>query len=296
MWSAGPWPAVCLRHDGSRPVTGAAMQLPAIRLLGRLGLLASAPYAALPAVERAPGLASRLDTVKPQPNVLIDRYLDALRQTNEPQHQHYPHLAQQRFVTLSPMEQLRQRAIGFAPDEAVPALQPLLARLTDAPGTLLFCTSHPAEETLQTQGFSLALTAWQPAPSEALPPAHFTFYPFETALTSEPLPAQAVALPHHQPDDLQATLILRPEFWSTFTEAAGEALGRRLRPLFAALRHQGGNGSWQEVEGVWQLTLQLTPDEAVADRALSQIVAARTLPVEAAQPSSGESIRIMWAQ
>ncbi|MGC0867388.1 UNVERIFIED_ORG: coenzyme PQQ biosynthesis probable peptidase PqqF [Pantoea agglomerans] len=238
-------------------------------------------------------LALGVETHQPETvNVLIDSYLDALRQTNAPQHQHYHQLAQQRFVTLSPMEQLRQRAIGFAPDEAVPALQPLLARLTDAPGTLLFCTSHPAEETLQTQGFSLALTAWQSAPSEALPAADFTFYPFDTALTSEPLPVQAVALTHFQPDDLQATLILRPEFWSTFSEAAGEALGRRLRPLFAALRHQGGNGSWQEVEGVWQLTLQLTPDEAVADRALSQIVAALTLPVEAAQPSSGESIAI----
>ena len=238
-------------------------------------------------------LALGVETQMPETvNALINSYLDALRQTGELQHQHYHQLAHQHFVTLSPMEQLRQRAIGFAPDETRPALLPLLERLADAPGTLLFCTPQPATENLVTQGFSLALNPWQPSPPEALPAANFTFYPFDSALTSEPLPALAVALPHHQPDDPQVTLILRPEFWSTFSEAAGEALGRRLRPLFAALRHQGGNGSWQEVEGVWQLTLQLTPDEVVADRALSQIVAALTLPVEAAQPSSGESIAI----
>ena len=225
-------------------------------------------------------------------NELIDRYLNALSQTSAAQHQHYHQLAHQRFVTLSPMEQLRQRAIGFAPDETVPELLPLLKSLNSAPGTRLKCTPSPATENLFTQGFSLALTAWQPLPPEALPAANFTFYPLDTTVITEPLPAKAVALPHHPSDDPQATLILRPEFYSTFTAEVGEALGRRLRPLFAALRHLGGNGSWQEVEGVWQLTLQLTKDEAVTDQALSQIVIALTLPVAANLPSPVESIAI----
>lgn len=238
-------------------------------------------------------LALGVETQKPETvNALIDRYLDALRETNEAQHRHYHQLAQQRFVTLSPMEQLRQRAIGFAPDDTLPALLPLLERLHAAPGTLLCCTSQPATANLVTQGFSLALTAWQPSLPEALPAARFTFYPLDTTIITEPLPEQAVALPHHQSDDPQATLILRPEFYSTFTAEVGEALGRRLRPLFAALRHQGGNGSWQEVEGVWQLTLQLTTEEAVTDQALSQIVSALALPVAANLPSPVESIAI----
>ena len=238
-------------------------------------------------------LALGVETQQPETvHLLIDRYLNALSQTGEAQHQQYHQLAKQRFVTLSPMEQLRQRAIGFAPDETLPALLPLLERLNSAPGTLLHGTPQPATENLVTQGFSLALTDWQPSPPESLPAVNFDFYPLDAVITPAPLPAQAVALPHHQSDDPQATLILRPEFYSTFTAEVGDALGRRLRPLFAALRHQGGNGSWQEVEGVWQLTLQLTADEAVTDQALSQIVAALALPVRADKPSPVESIAI----
>lgn len=242
-------------------------------------------------------LALGVETEMPETvNILIDRYLEALRHTGEAQHQHYHQLTQQRFVTLSPMEQLRQRAVGFAPDEALPALLLLLERLNAAPGTLLCCTPQPPSENLITQGYSLALTHWQPAPPDALPAVNFTFYPLDAAITPDPLPEESVALPHYQSDNLNPVLILRPEFYSTFTAEVGEALGRRLRPLFAALRHQGGNGCWQEVEGVWQLTLQLTTDEAVTDQALSQIVCALSLPVEANLPSPVESIAIRALQ
>ncbi|MGP2482795.1 pyrroloquinoline quinone biosynthesis protein PqqF [Pantoea eucalypti] len=242
-------------------------------------------------------LALGVETEMPETvNILIDRYLEALRHTGEAQHQHYHQLTQQLFVTLSPMEQLRQRAVGFAPDEALPALLLLLERLNAAPGTLLCCTPQPPSENLITQGYSLALTHWQPAPPDALPAVNFTFYPLDAAITPDPLPEESVALPHYQSDNLNPVLILRPEFYSTFTAEVGEALGRRLRPLFAALRHQGGNGCWQEVEGVWQLTLQLTTDEAVTDQALSQIVCALSLPVEANLPSPVESIAIRALQ
>lgn len=243
--------------------------------------------------EDAYWLALGIETSEPaKVNQLVNDYIAALRQTNDQQHQHYYQLAQQQFVTLSPMEQLRQRAIGFAPDKSLPALQPLLEKLARAPGTLLFCSSQPAMEHIVTQGFTLALTACEPAPAEALPGARFTFYPLDITATPATLPVQAVPLPHYPSDDPQATLILRPEFYSTFTAEAGEALGRRLRPLFAALRHQGGHGSWQEVEGVWQLTVRLTSDQAVADHALSQILSALTLPVEANRPAPVESIAI----
>ena len=242
-------------------------------------------------------LALGVETEMPETvNALIDSYLQALSQIGEAQHQHYHELSQQRFVTLSLMEQLRQRAVGFAPDETLPVLLLLLERLNSAPGTLLCCTPQPPSENLITQGYSLALTHWQPAPPDALPAVNFTFYPLDAAITPDPLPEESVALPHYQSDNPNPVLILRPEFYSTFTAEVGEALGRRLRPLFAALRHQGGNGCWQEVEGVWQLTLQLTTDEAVTDQALSQIVCALSLPVEANLPSPVESIAIRALQ
>ncbi|MGD9424727.1 pyrroloquinoline quinone biosynthesis protein PqqF [Pantoea sp. NSTU24] len=238
-------------------------------------------------------LALGIDTAQPeQVNDLIDRYLVALRQTSEKQHQHYHQLAQRQFVTLSPMEQLRQRAIGFAPDDNPPALLPLVEKLITAPGTLLRCIPEAVEENQMTQGFSLALRPWQPSTPETLPEATFFFYPLDSAVVPEPLPEQAVALPHHQPDEGEATLILRPEFWSTFSPEAGDDLARRLRPRFAALRHQGGHGSWQEVESVWQLTLQLPPDEAIADWALSQIVAVMAQPAACGQPPATETIAI----
>ncbi|MGK3141284.1 pyrroloquinoline quinone biosynthesis protein PqqF [Pantoea sp. C2G6] len=249
--------------------------------------------------ENAVWLALGIETREPeQVNALVDRYLAALRQTDKRQHQHYHQLAQQRFAALSPLEQLRQRALGFAADETLPDLLTLLDKLRDAPGTRLRVAPQTATEHLMTQGFTLALSHWQPSVPAALPPADFSFYPLDHALTCAPLPAQAVPLPHHQPDERLATLILRPEFYSTFTLAAGETLGRRLRPLFATLRHQGGHGRWQEVEGVWQLTLQLTPDAAVADQALAQLVAALTPPVEeeALPPQESIAIRALLRQ
>jgi len=225
-------------------------------------------------------------------NALIDDYLDALRQTEESQHQHYHQLAQQRFTTLSPLEQLRQRALGFAPALSCPPLLPLLDKLQRAPGTLLVCTPQPATATVDTQGFTLGLTLREAALPEATPPVAFSFYPLDTTLTCDPLPDRTVPLPHHQPDDRQATLILRPEFYSTLPSAQGEAYGRGLRALFAALRHLGGNGSWQEVEGVWQLTLHLPQNETVADWALNQLVGALTLPVKEDGSQQSESIAI----
>ncbi|TPV22201.1 pyrroloquinoline quinone biosynthesis protein PqqF [Pantoea anthophila] len=238
-------------------------------------------------------LALKVDTDQPElTDSVIDDYLAALRQTTEPQHQHYQRLAQQRFAALAPLDQLRQRAFGFAPDEAESVLPRLLASLSRAPQSWLICSPQPAAENLVTQGFSLALSPRNAFPRTKPSPASFTFYPLSSAATAEPLPATAVVLPHHQPDDGDATLILRPEFWTTFTPERGLALEKRLRPLFAALRHQGGHGRWQEVEGVWQLTLQLPPAAAVTDRALSLMVPALTPPSESGPTPPVESIAI----
>lgn len=260
--------------------------------------------------DNAVWLALGIETERPEAvNALLDRWLSALRQTDRPQHQHYLQLAQQRFAALTPLDQLRERAFGFAPQTGVGAFASWLATLADAPGTTLVCSPQAAEENCHSQGFSLALHPWQPALPVADSAAAFAFYPLAAALTHQPLPSQAVPLPHYsavEPDaepelighgeadsptaeagadadpagDNTATLLLRPEFFSTFSAAVGHAYGRRLRPLFAALRHSGGQGEWQEVEGVWQLTLQLPRDLAVADWALHQLVLALTPPVD----------------
>ena len=266
--------------------------------------------------DNAVWLAMGIETDQPEAvNALFDRWLTALRHSGEPQQQHYLQLAQQRFTALTPLDQLRERAFGFEPQAAIDAFPALLATLAEGPGTTLVCSPQAAAENVLTQGFSLALHPWQPA----LPAAHqatdFTFYPLAAELTAGPLPSQAVPLPHchpapdpsspvpistpgadpdpdASPADHTATLLLRPEFFSTFSQAVGEAYGRRLRPLFAALRHLGGRGEWQEVEGVWQLTLQLTADLKVADWALHQLVLVLTPPVSVEPPSSPDTIAI----
>lgn len=254
--------------------------------------------------DNAVWLALSIDTDQPEAvNALFGRWLAALKQTRQPQQQHYLQLAQQRFAALTPLDQLRERAFGFAPQAGVGAFASWLATLADAPGTTLVCSPQAAEENCHTQGFSLALHPWQPVLPAASSAAEFAFYPLAAPLTHQPLPSQAVPLPHYSaaeptghgeadsptaeagPDadpasNKTATLLLRPEFFSTFSAAVGHAYGRRLRPLFAALRHSGGQGEWQEVEGVWQLTLQLPHDLAVADWALHQLVQALTPPVD----------------
>lgn len=263
--------------------------------------------------DNAVWLAVGIETDQPEAvNALFDRWLTVLRQTGEPQHRHYLQLAQQRFMALTPLDQLRERAFGFeaqAPQAAIDMFPSLLASLADAPGTTLVCSPQAAAENVLTQGFSLALHPWQPAPPTAHLAPDFTFYPLAAELTAGPLPSQVVPLPHCSPDpdpaspgaephsdagpaSNTATLLLRPEFFSTFSLAMGETYGRRLRPLFAALRHLGGRGEWQEVEGVWQLTLQLTADLKVADWALYQLVLALTPPVKAESPSAPDTIAI----
>lgn len=45
----------------------------------------------------------------------ITHWLQALQQTTPEQQQHYYQLSRRRFQALSPLDQLRQRAFGFAP-------------------------------------------------------------------------------------------------------------------------------------------------------------------------------------
>lgn len=64
-------------------------------------------------------LALTLDGERPEAiDAQITRWLRALQQTTQEQQRHYYRLAQQRFSAPSPLDQLRQRAFGFAPGAA----------------------------------------------------------------------------------------------------------------------------------------------------------------------------------
>ena len=50
------------------------------------------------------------------------------------------------------------------------------------------------------------------------------------------------------------------------------AISQQLRPLLAQLRHAGGSGEWQTVDGNWQLTLQLPESGGVAERVVTALM------------------------
>lgn len=62
----------------------------------------------------------------------ITHWLQALQQTTPEQQQHYYQLSRRRFQALSPLDQLRQRAFGFAPARRPPG-SPILRRPAGRP-------------------------------------------------------------------------------------------------------------------------------------------------------------------
>lgn len=62
----------------------------------------------------------------------ITHWLQALQQTTPEQQQHYYQLSRRRFQALSPLDQLRQRAFGFAPARRPPG-SPILLRPAGRP-------------------------------------------------------------------------------------------------------------------------------------------------------------------
>ena len=62
----------------------------------------------------------------------ITHWLQALQQTTPEQQLHYYQLSRRRFQALSPLDQLRQRAFGFAPARRPPG-SPILRRPAGRP-------------------------------------------------------------------------------------------------------------------------------------------------------------------
>ncbi len=85
-------------------------------------------------------LALTVDSERPEEiDPHITHWLRALQQTTDEQQRHYYRLAQQRFSALPTLEQLRQRAFGFAPGAAPVSFSAFCADLLAAPTSYLAC-------------------------------------------------------------------------------------------------------------------------------------------------------------
>lgn len=69
----------------------------------------------------------------------ITHWLQALQRTTPDQQQHYYQLSRRRFQALSPLDQLRQRAFGFAPGAPPAGFADFCAALQAAPTVSLAC-------------------------------------------------------------------------------------------------------------------------------------------------------------
>ncbi len=106
----------------------------------------------------------------------ITHWLQALQRTTPDQQQHYYQLSRRRFQALSPLDQLRQRAFGFAPGAPPVGFADFCAALQAAPTVSLACETLSPGEPVATQGFSLPLSRWRRRPVTA-PALKFAFYP-----------------------------------------------------------------------------------------------------------------------
>ncbi|MRS21254.1 pyrroloquinoline quinone biosynthesis protein PqqF [Enterobacteriaceae bacterium RIT692] len=221
------------------------------------------------------------------------QHLAALIECNAIQLQHYAQLAQQDFAAFSPLEQLRGHALGFAPGLAVSDnFTDFAAALPHCPRTRLLTQQHVDGAPHQTQGFTLQLAEWLPATLNATKPAAFHFYPASAAVQLPRLPPVAQPLPLIAPVKQVETLLLRPAFYQTLSDEEAQARQRQLRPLLAELRHAGGNGSWQQTQGSWQLLLNLPASEERALLSVHQALRALNKPVQAQSAATTHSIVI----
>lgn len=229
-------------------------------------------------------------------NEQVTHWLRALEQTTAEQQRHYYRLAQQRFSALSALEQLRQRAFGFAPGASPVGFSAFCADLLAAPASYLACKKMDVDEAIVSQGFALPLRRWRRQRGSDKPIA-FTFYPQKASGSAPPLPAEAVPLLHVSPQTQPPALVLRRPFYSRVGWSEGVAIGSQLRPLLAGLRHVGGSGEWQTVDGSWQLTLRLPDALAVAERIIRKIAECLARPAPAIAPAAeGIAIRQLLQQ
>ncbi len=125
----------------------------------------------------------------------ITHWLQALQQTTPEQQQHYYQLSRRRFQALSPLDQLRQRAFGFAPGAPPAGFADFCAALQAAPVGQPGLSDRFPGEPVATQGFSLPLSRWRRRP-ESDPALAFAFYPQAASDLVAKCPEKAAPLLH----------------------------------------------------------------------------------------------------
>lgn len=194
------------------------------------------------------------------------QHVEAIKLCSSEQQQHYAQLARHDFACLSPLEQLRGRALGFAPADYVPqGFSAFIAALAQASCSRLLTQQQlDSPEIVQTQGFTLLRKNGLPQSLSTFSTPAFIFYPTAQPAVWPPLSPIAMPLPRFAPRQQVETLLLRPAFYHTLSDAEAQARQTRLRPVLAELRHAGGSGSWQQRQGIWQLVLNLPACEPQA--------------------------------
>lgn len=186
----------------------------------------------------------------------VHHWLAQLMRITPAQRAHYAQLACRQFAQLPVMDQLRERAFGFAQaqtgnDEGVA----LFAQLPAAPLSRLWIADTTQSERLEVQGWTLfcqlmSRAAVQPdAPGDAL-----LFFPQPLDPAPLTLPVRQAPLPHHRLDDASAVLLLSPE--NDLPARWGQIVQARLRALAAACVHQGGELVVSCPQGRWLIQLQ----------------------------------------
>ncbi|THD38642.1 pyrroloquinoline quinone biosynthesis protein PqqF [Pantoea sp. R102] len=224
---------------------------------------------------------------------LFWQHLRAVRAATPAQHRHYLQLAQQDFAALSPLTQLRGRALGSAPSADIPAdFTGFIAALPQASCTRLLTQRQLSAVPYTTQGFCLQRAPWPPTAAGPVAPVNWSFYPCADVRHSPELPANCPPLLRASPVQPRETLLVRPAFYHTLSDEAALSWQQQLRPRLAALRHAGGSGRWQQHQGVWQLVINLPDDAMPALQQLPGVLAALNAPVLPQPHRAAQSIVI----
>ncbi|MBD8215164.1 pyrroloquinoline quinone biosynthesis protein PqqF [Erwinia persicina] len=184
----------------------------------------------------------------------VHRWLAQLARLTPAQRAHYAQLASRRFAQLPVMDQLRERAFGFAPagDDEGAILFPLLSA---APLSRLWIADSTPLDLLEVQGWTLAC---QPGVRPPVQPdtsgEAFVFFPQPLPPAIPTLPVRQATLAHHRRDESPAVLLLSPE--CNLPAPWGQIVQARLRALAAGCAHRGGELAIVCPQGRWLVQLQ----------------------------------------
>ncbi|RRZ96953.1 pyrroloquinoline quinone biosynthesis protein PqqF [Erwinia sp. 198] len=205
---------------------------------------------------------------------LFRRWLAQLSGLTQQQRAHYASLTQRRFSQLSPLDRLRDLALGFPPAQSTTPL-PLpqsLSRLWVSPAV-----SAPV---VRAQGFSLRLAAidWPQAKPET-PPALRFYSPASTPVAPALPIAQSALAAVAGPGEPTLLLSIQPGLLAGRRTAA--LIEAALQPAMGDALHGGGELAFSRQHGLWQL--RLSGHDALLAATLDRAIQALTDPPAATQ-------------